>query len=117
MHEALFVPIALFLSAAAVWIVWLTLRHRERIAMLEKGLSAEDIRSLYVKEVKRDPLRSLKWGILAVFAGAAFLTGVLMEEFFNFDHDGVTVGIVIILIGAGLLLYYKIATKKLKEKE
>ena len=117
MHEPFLIPIILFLSIAAVLIVWLTTRHRERITMVEKGLSSEDIKAMYARDVKRDPLRSLKWGILFVFAGVAIVFGHILNNYMHVDGDGIIVGMVAVFLGAALLLYYNIASKKSKEQQ
>lgn len=116
MHEPFLIPIILFLSIAAVLIVWLTTRHRERVAMVEKGLSSEEIKAMYSREVKRDPLRSLKWGILFVFGGIAVVLGNILSEYLHVEEGGIIVGMVAVFLGAALLLYYFIAAKKLKEQ-
>ncbi len=81
--------------------------------MVEKGLSGEEIKAMYAKDFKRDPLNSLKWGILFVLAGLAILLGNLLHEYYRVE-GGVIVGLVGVFIGAGLLLFYAIATKKIK---
>lgn len=113
--EAMLIPIILFLCAAAVLIVWITTRYRERVAMVEKGLGSEEIKAMYARDIKRDPLASLKWGILFVVAGIAVMLGGVLHEYFRLD-GGITVGMVGVFIGAGLLLFYGIATKKIKAK-
>lgn len=114
--EEFLVPIFLFLSTAAVLIVWLTVRYRERVAMVEKGLSGEEIRAIYAKRIKRDPLTSLKWGILFTFGGIAVVVGNILHDYFYFDEEGAIISMVAIFIGAGLLLFYRIASKKVKEE-
>jgi hypothetical protein len=111
MEGPFLIPITFFLSTAAVFIVWLTLRYRERTAMVEKGLSAEDIKTIYARNIKRDPLSSLKWGILFVAIGiAAVIIGIL--ESLHVDEGGLMIGILAVFIGAGLLLFYRIASQK-----
>lgn len=110
------VPIFLFLSVAAVFIVAITTKHRERMMMVEKGLSTEDIKALYAKSTRRDPLTSLKWGILAVFVGLGLLIGNVLDEYFGVNA-GVIAGAITIFAGAGLLLYYRIASKRLEQAE
>jgi len=117
MHEPFLIPIVLFLSIAAVLIVWVTTRHRERVAMVEKGLTGEEIKAMYAREIKRDPLRSLKWGMLFTFAGAAIVIGTILNNYLHVDEDGIVVGLVAVSLGVALLLYYSIASKKLKEHE
>lgn len=97
-----------------VLIVWLTTRHRERIAMMEKGLSSDEIKAMYTKDLKRDPLASLKWGILFVLAGIAIMLGNYLHDQYNVDQ-GIIVGMVCLFVGIGLVAFYSIASKKINQ--
>ena len=108
------IPIFFFFAVAAVWIVALTTRHRERMTMVEKGLGTEEIKALFAKDIRRDPLSSLKWGIIFVFGGAGVFLVHLLHNYYDFDEGALIVGISALFLGAGLLLFYFIASKKLK---
>ena len=105
------VPIAFFLFLGGVIITHLTARHKERMAMVEKGMSSEDMKALYVRQLNRDPLSSLKWGILFVFAGVSLLLGQYLNQQYHIE-EGAIVGLVILFVGVGLVLFYGIASKK-----
>lgn len=109
--EEVLVPITFFLSLSAGLIIWLITRHKERITMIEKGLSQEEIKAMYHRDVRRDPLASLKWGLMALLAGAAILLGNYLRVTFNVD-EGVIFGLVILFVGVALILFYTIAIKK-----
>ncbi len=102
--------IVFFFSAVAVVLGgWIMARHRERMAIIDKGIVAEDVRALYQRGVWRpNPLSSLKWGILCIALGAALLAGLWMREVYH-TTDGVTVGLVAIFGGVGLLIFYAFA--------
>jgi len=107
-----YIPIVLFISAAAVIIMNIASRHRERLTMIEKGLSAEDIKTLFSREQRRDnSLGVLKWGILAIFVGAAVLVGNYLDSVYGLK-DGIIVGLVTLSGGLGLVVFYVIAAKK-----
>ncbi|MBI4548803.1 MAG: hypothetical protein HY707_12545 [Ignavibacteriae bacterium] len=106
------IPIFLFTCTAAVLIVWLLVRHRERMNMVEKGLSAEDIKAMYARDIKRDPLSSLKWGMLFVLGGLAVMLGNFLVQRYDVE-PGIVIGMVILFVGIGLVLFYTIATKKM----
>ena len=106
------IPIFFFASIAVTLILWLTQRHRERMTMIEKGLSSEEIKALYTRgEIRRNPLSSLKWGILFVLAGLAVLVGNFLHRQYDVE-DSVVLGMVILFIGIGLVIFYMIAGKK-----
>lgn len=106
------IPIVFFLALGSVAIIYLTTKHRERMMMIEKGMTSEDIKALTAREMRRDPLTSLKWGILAMFVGMAILLGNYLHVQFHVD-EGVMVGLVCLFAGLGLLIFYSIASKKI----
>ncbi len=112
--EEVLIPITMFLSVAAVFIIWIVTRHRERVTMIEKGLTNDEIKAMYHREIKRDPLASLKWGILFVLAGVAIVLGNFLHAQYNTD-EGVIIGLLCLFVGIGLVLFYSIASKKLNQ--
>ena len=115
MHETeLFIPIVLFIATAAVIITYISAKHRERMTIIEKGMSSEDIKALYARDVRRSPLGSLKWGLLFVMAGLAVLVGNFLHQQFYVD-EGVIIGLVCLFVGIGLVLFYALAAKKMTQ--
>ena len=115
MHGAeVLIPIISVIATAVVFISYFTSRNRERMAMIEKGLSSEEIKALYARDVKRDPLQSLKWGLLFVLAGMSIMLGNFLHVQYSVD-GGAIVGLVCLFVGIGLVAFYAIAVKKLKE--
>ncbi len=107
-----YIPIVLFICIAAVIVLHVASRHRERLTMIEKGLSAEDIKTLFAREErKNNSLGVLKWGILAIFVGAAVLLGNYLDSLYQV-RDGMIIGLVTLFAGLGLVLFYVIAAKK-----
>ncbi len=112
MHdEGLLVPIILFLTLGTVFAIAIATRHRERTMMIEKGLSVDEIKALYSRTVQRDPLTSLKWGILLILAGCAVLMGIFLHQQYGVN-EGVIVGLITLAVGIGLVLFYNIAAKR-----
>ena len=108
------IPIFFFGAVAAVWIIFISTRHRERMSMVEKGLSSEEIKAMYLRDVKRDPLSSLKWGLLLVLAGVAIMLGNFLHDRYGVN-EGAIIGMVILFVGIGLVAFYSIAAKKLNQ--
>lgn len=106
------VPIFFFISVIAVWGGLILTRHKERMTILEKGLNPADAKALYERNWKASPLSSLKWGILLAFVGLAVLIGIWLRDQFFFN-DGVIPGLMLLLGGVGLVLFYFIAAKRL----
>ena len=108
------IPIFFFFAVAVPVIIWLTSRHKERIKMIEKGLSSEEIKAMYTRDVQRDPLSTLKWGIIFVLGGAALVLGNILHRSDNMEESFIP-GMVILFVGVGLVLFYMIAMKKVNQ--
>lgn len=113
MHpDEVFIPIVFFIAAAAVIIMFIASRHRERLTMIEKGMSSEDIKSMFARgQYRTNSLSVLKWGILFVFVGMATMLGNYLDSLYGI-RDGVIIGMVMLSGGIGLVIYYAIAAKK-----
>ena len=94
---------------------WIYSKHREKMRLIEKGISAEEA-GRYFKDIKikeKNPYSALKWGILLTFFGAGLIIGNILETQYDFD-EGVVFGLIILFVGLGALLYYAILNFKLK---
>lgn len=110
--EDILVPIVFFLTVAAIWGTWLLTKHKERITMIEKGLKAEDIKSLYERGTMRvNPLSSLKWGIVFVGIGLAVIIGMWLHEAYYVD-EAIFPALIALFGGIGLIIFYVLAKKK-----
>jgi hypothetical protein len=112
--EEVLVPLTFFISLAAIIVIGVLVRHKERLTMMEKGLSADEIKAFRVRDIRRDPLASLKWGLMFLLAGIAIMLGNFLHVQYNVD-EGVIVGLVCFFVGIGLVTFYGVASKKLKE--
>ncbi len=99
-----------FFSVASIWGAIIFTRHRERVMMIEKGLSAEEIRSLYARAVRNRPLLALKWGMLFISVGLAIVLSLIATQVYYVD-EGIYPGLIILFAGLGLVLFYQIAKK------
>jgi hypothetical protein len=113
-HEVT-IPITLFLTVGAVFILLLLSRHKERMTMIEKGAKAEDIKALYERGVLRSPspLSSLKWGLILVGIGLAVVLGMVLHNAYGSDIEGgIYPGLIALFGGFALILFYFIVRKK-----
>lgn len=91
-------------------------RHRERMALIEKGAGADVVRSLYQKQTYGgEPLGSLKWGMILLGVGLGALVGVWLNEYYLME-DGVIPGMIILFAGLALVLFYFIAARKVRQR-
>jgi hypothetical protein len=113
-HEVV-IPIVFFCTIALIWGGVILARHKERMTMIEKGLKAEDIKSLYQKGTLRtNPLSSLKWGIIFLAIGIAALVGMWLHNAYYVD-ESVIPGLMAVFGGIGLIAFYFLANKRVQE--
>lgn len=106
------VSIFFFSCIVIIWGGMILARHKERMTMIEKGLKAEDIKSLYERGLRRwNPQTALMWGIVFTAVGLAALVGLALVTWYHID-DGVVFGLMALFGGLGLILFYTIAGKK-----
>jgi len=95
---------------------YLYIKHKERMRMMEKGLTPADMKAFYMESARKpkNPYSALKWGILFLFVGLGIFVSNIIYYQYDFD-EGLGFGITITFAGLGLLLYYSIVSAKLKK--
>lgn len=115
------VPLAFFGVVAAVLLKHFETRHKEQMAMIEKGINPADFKSSPPFRLGQgNVLSNLKWGLLLVFVGAGLLVGSQVRNIFGLgfvNEEPAVFGTVLIAGGIALIIFYLIAAKKLKEKK
>ena len=97
---AVFIPIIMFLIIGLVTVTFIYYRSRERQMLIDKGLSAEDMKKFF--EQKKDPFLLLKLGIICIFFGIGLGIGMMSgaEE----TREVVTPTSIFIFTGIGFVL-------------
>ncbi|HWP82194.1 MAG TPA: DUF6249 domain-containing protein [Bacteroidota bacterium] len=115
--EPVIVVLIVFGSVGFIVYTWISTRHKERIAMIEKGVNPGDFKGMSVREMFRtSPLSTLKWGILAFSVGLGLIAATYIDEIW-IHEDSVYPASMLIFGGLGLILFYLIAARKLKDQE
>jgi hypothetical protein len=104
--EEVIVPIAVF-SVVPV-IIYLVHRHRERKALIEKGLDL----SIFEGEKKCSILTNLKYGILSIGLAVGILLGNILDEYTHMSDEVAYFSMLFLFGGISLLLFYSIAQKQ-----
>lgn len=118
MQGEFLIPIFLFGGAAWVLVVYFTNRHKERMAMIEKGVSASDLRGTPMREwLRANPLSSLKWGLLAVFVGIGLFIAEVLDRMYFFHHESIYFATMLVFGGIALIIFYVIANAKMKKED
>ena len=112
------VPLAFFGVVAAVLLKHFDTRHKERMAMIDKGVNPADFKSTTPFRLwQGNVLSNLKWGLLFVFVGIGLLVGLQLENYYRFDEGSAIFGSILITGGLALIIFYFIATKILKKEQ
>jgi len=108
---AVFIPIIMFLVFGIIIVVYIFYRSKERQILLEKGLSAEEIKAFF--EQKRDPYGMLKIGIISIFFGLGVGIGIALEDMTGKDFW--TVLFIFVFTGLGFVIA-NLVGNKMREK-
>ena len=81
---AVFIPIITVLVVGLIIITYFYYRSRERQMLIEKGLSAEDIKQFF--ERKKDRFMMLKIGIISIAFGLGLGIGMMLEQSTRGEH-------------------------------
>ncbi len=122
MNADILIPLTIFGGGAAVLWRFFEGRHKERMAMIEKGVTPADFKSTGLslnplKLFQGNVLSNLKWGLLFLFVGIGLLLGYQLDYYFGFREDVGTFGSMLMAGGLALIIFYVIAARKLKDKE
>ena len=102
------IPIALF--ALIYGVVYLFVRRRERLALIEKGIDA----SIFSKGSTNT--ESLKWGILFVGIGVGILLGKLFAAYSCLGEEASMFSMICLCGGLSLVIYHFLE-KSIAKKE
>lgn len=96
---------------------WLYTKHRERMRLIEKGLTPDEVKAYFAdaNTKPRNPYSSLKWGILLTFLGTGIFAANLLEGMYDIE-EGVMFGIIVLCSGLGFLVYYAVVSSKIKSQ-
>lgn len=79
-----FIPIILILVIGVILVVYFYLKSKEKQMLIEKGLSAEEIKKFF--EEKKDGLALMKIGIISIFFGLGLGLGMILEDWSHKDY-------------------------------
>lgn len=110
------IPIVLFLSIAVVLYHWIKTRHTEKMAIIDKGLTDQQL--AFFKGKREMSLAASDWtakiAVLLIGVGLAILIGNLFPEDMN---EQMITALIFLFPGIGLLIIYRHLEKKAEKKE
>ncbi|MCK9204339.1 MAG: hypothetical protein M0P58_07910 [Bacteroidales bacterium] len=103
MNNEFLIPISLF--AMIYGIVYLFVRKKERLALIQKGSDAK------IFETNKNQPSSLKWGLLLVGIGIGILLGKVLAVYTTLDEEPAFFSMICLFGGIGLIVYHLMARK------
>ncbi len=110
-YEGLFIPLGFFFLVA--YIVRTVSDNKIRQSLIDKGFVKEDVKYLYQNKIGVNAPASLKWGMVLIAIGLAIFIG--RNYYYRFEE--VMFGLMFLLAGAALVLYYFIAKSIAKKQQ
>ncbi len=101
----LFAITGTFTSITVIAYLYITSRHKIRMALIQHGQRAE------IFKENSEANSALKWGMVAVGLGLGLFLGGFMD-WVGIGNEATYFGTMLMLGGAGLILYYNITKKK-----
>lgn len=111
MNENFLIVLIIFASIFGIVFVLAQARNRERMAMIEKGVSPKD----FMTERRPNSYGVLKWALLLVGIGFGLFIGSLLEAYTSIQEEPAYFAASLFFGGAGLFAAFLIA-KKAEEK-
>lgn len=110
----IFIVLIIFSAIFGIIFVVFSARNRERMAMIEKGVSPKDF--MTERSGKPNAYGILKWGLLLVGIGLGLFIGSLLETYTEIQEEPAYFAAALFFGGLGLVLAFLIS-KKADEKE
>lgn len=110
-NSEVIIPIAMFASAFGILYVFFTTRHKERLALIEKGADA----SLFNTGKKRTG-GTLKYGMFFVGIALGILLGNILTVSTQLKEEVAYFSMIFLCGGASLILYY-LVERRMKSKD
>ncbi|MDE5418759.1 hypothetical protein L3049_12155 [Labilibaculum sp. DW002] len=93
-------------------IVFLVHRHKERKALIEKGMDL----STLVGDKKCSTLESLKYGVLLIGLAIGILIGNILDAYTGLNEEVSYFSMIFLFGGVALLIFYGMAKKQEDDK-
>jgi len=112
MAEDILIPLVVFAAIFGVVYVIVSARNRERMAMIEKGVSPKD----FMTERRPNSYGIVKWALLLAGIGFGLFIGSLLETYTSIQEEPAYFASALFFGGAGLFIAFLIA-KNAEEKK
>ena len=103
MNAEVIVPISVF--AMVFGIVYIGLRHKERMALIRTGGNASNL------DTKGNILGSLKWGMIFIGIGLGIIVGKIISSSTAIEEEAAFFSMICLFGGIALMIYYIVANR------
>ncbi|MEI7492388.1 MAG: DUF6249 domain-containing protein [Bacteroidota bacterium] len=103
MNAEVIVPITVF--AMVFGIVYIALRHKERMSLIKSGGNASNL------DAKGNILGSLKWGMIFIGIGLGIIAGKIISSSTSMEEEAAFFSMICLFGGIALMIYYIIANR------
>jgi hypothetical protein len=107
METEFLIPISFF--AMVYGIVYILVRRKERMALVQKGVDA----SIFDSPAKAPT--DLKWGLLLIGIGVGILLGKVLAVYTTLNEEPAFFSMICLFGGIGLIIYHFIANRMEKK--
>ena len=107
MNEDFLIVLIIFAAIFGIVFVVAQARNRERMAMIEKGVSPKD----FMTERRPNSYGILKWALLLVGIGFGLFIGGLLSAYTRIDEESAYFAAALFFGGAGLFAAFLIAKR------
>jgi uncharacterized membrane protein YjfL (UPF0719 family) len=108
MNAEVIVPISVF--AMVFGIVYMGVRHKERMALIRTGGNASSL------DTKGNILGSLKWGMIFIGIGLGIIVGKIISSSTSMEEEAAFFSMICLFGGIALMIYYIVANR-FKQKD
>ena len=112
MNEDFLIVLIIFAAIFGIVFVVAQARNRERMAMIEKGVSPKD----FMTDRKPNSYGILKWALLLIGIGFGLFIGSLLSAYTSINEESAYFAAALFFGGAGLFAAFLIA-KKAEDKQ
>ena len=104
--ELVIIPV-LFSTIFGIAYIFISSRHKERLALIEKGTDASIFYAAKSGKSRYLPVIILNFAVLLVSIGLAIFIGALLEKNFDVDSSVAYPGTIFLISGVGMYIGFK----------
>ena len=114
--EPIVITVSLFLMVFAIFYVYITARHKERLALIEKGAEAKIFQS-QPRSFRISGYATFKWGLFLIGLAVGLFVAVMFEQFTTLPEPPIYISMILVFGGISLVIAYLVRGKLEKKQQ